>query len=55
MNMLDASLEALEIFNLGLIYVYHYAKAGENQKARLKVNMRGTIDRLETLLEKMDE
>lgn len=55
MKMLEASLEALEIFNLGLSYVLHYAKTGEDQKIRFKVNMRGTIDRLEALLEKMEE
>jgi len=55
MNLLDASLEALEIFNLGLTYVLHYAKSREDQRTRFKINMRGTITRLETLLEKMEE
>lgn len=55
MKMLEASLEALEIFNLGLSYVLHYANAGEEQKTRFKINIRGTIDRLEALIEMLDE
>lgn len=55
MTLLEASLEALEIFNLGLSHVLHFAKSGEEQRTRFKINMRGTIDRLEALLEKMEE
>jgi hypothetical protein len=55
MNLLEASLEALEIFNMGLSYVLHYARSEEVQRERFKVNLRGTVDRLEALLEKMEE
>lgn len=55
MSLLDASLEALDIFNIGLSHVLHFARAGEEQRARFRINMRGTIDRLEALLPKMEE
>jgi len=54
MSLLKASLEALEIFNLGLSHVLHYARSGEDQRARFRIHIRGTIDRLEDLLDNMD-
>jgi len=54
MSLLKASLEALDIFNLGLSYVLHYARSKEEQRERFKINVRGTIDRLEDLLDNMD-
>lgn len=55
MSLLDASLEALEIFNIGLSHVLHFARSGEEQRNKFKINMRGAIDRSEVLLDKMEE
>lgn len=56
MNTLQAALEALEIYNMGISQALHYANTAEKEHGnRLKTNLEGTVDRLIALIEKMEE
>ena len=56
MNTLQAALEALEIYNLGISQALHYANTSEKEHGnRLKTNLEGTVERLKALIEKMEE
>lgn len=56
MNTLEAALEALAIFNLGISQALHYAKTSDKDHGnRLKTNLKGAVDRLNALIEKMEE
>ena len=56
METLDASLKAIEIFNLGISPALHYANAAEKEHGkRLVTNLKGAVDRLNALIEEMEE
>ena len=56
METLDASLKAIEIFNLGISPALHYANAAEKEHGkRLVTNLKGAVDRLNALIEETAE
>ena len=56
METLEASLKAIEIFNLGISQALHYANTAEKEHGkRLVTNLKGAVDRLNALIEEMED
>jgi len=56
METLEAALKAIGIFNLGIDQALHYANTSQKEHGnRLKTNLKGAVDRLNELIEEMEE
>jgi|GEM_PF-4324930 len=55
MDTQEAAIKVIEICNLGISHSVHYIRSDNDQKNRLAVNIRGAVDRLNALLEEMEE
>lgn len=55
METLNAALEMIAIMNSGISNALHVTKSPDHNRARLRTHIEGIVDRLNALLEEMEE
>jgi hypothetical protein len=55
MKVIDAALEAIQIYNMGINQALHFATYPNNNGNRLIITLEGTKERINALIERIKE